>query len=255
MRKIFDLTLNQAPSPLISPEKFFVEVPAGSVEGGHNNGPQLPCLFIYMVNIFAKAIINQMSSEVAVNPRIAEPIGVLAHTIITSPEYLWRGKPFVDIIMAKLYVSLPVVFGIRGNEATQEGRARLGWKRSDGEWISEGDHYDRMRGLGAGYAALCLRNYTRSKRENPWPPFHYWNSMALLLATPPGERSATPTLVLTAMIDGFEEKFLEFYGDMAIAALRAALITFPRESTDQNPAIKTLMVLGERLKRDMGLAI
>ncbi|KAI9049245.1 hypothetical protein LZ554_007092 [Drepanopeziza brunnea f. sp. 'monogermtubi'] len=256
IRNIFDLTLSpQAPSPLINPEQFLVTPPAKPVADANSNNGQLPCLFIYVVNIFAKAIVKQLASEAAVNPRIAEPVGVLVHNIVTHPNYLWRGTSFMDIIMAKIRVSLPVVFGVRGSETTHEGRDRLGWKRLDEGWISEAEHYDRMRGLGAGYAALCLRNYSKSPRTNPWPPYHYWNSMALLVDTPPGERSATQILVLTAMIDGFEKKFFEFYGDMAIAALRAALITFPSESPEQSAAVKTLGVLGERLKRDLGLTI
>ncbi|KAK6584272.1 hypothetical protein PZA11_002496 [Diplocarpon coronariae] len=254
LRNIFTQALD-TPSPPVDPRRFLVTFPDGPVDGAVHNGDQMPCLFIYMVNIFAKAVVAQLSNEAGVNPRIAEPIGIVVHNIITVPAFLWRGKSFIDVIVAKFRVSLPVVFGERGNEKTEEGRKRLGWKQTDGGWISEQDHNDRMRGLGAGYAALCLRNYSKSTRENPWPATYYWNAMALILDTPPPERNQTQALVLTAMIEGFEKKFLDFYGNMAIAALRAALITFPREASEQTAAIKTLMVLGERLKRDAGLTL
>ncbi|PBP16479.1 GLE1-like protein [Diplocarpon rosae] len=254
IRKIFVQSL-ETPSPTVDPRRFLVTFPEGPVEGAVHNGDEMPCLFIYIVNIFAKAVVAQLSNEAGVNPRIAEPIGIIVHNIITFPAFLWRGKSLVDIIMAKFRVSLPVVFGERGNERTEEGRKRLGWKRIDGGWISEQAHNDRMRGLGAGYAALCLRNYTKSTRENPWPATYYWNAIALIVDTPPQERNQTQALILNAMIEGFEKKFIDFYGNMAVAALRAALITFPNEASEQTAAIKTLMVLGERLKRDTGLTL
>ena len=91
----------------------------------------MPSLFLYLLNIFTKAIVNQLSSEASTNPKIAEPIGIVAHTIISHPKFLWRGQSFIGIIMAKFRTSLPVVFGIRGAETTEQGRQRLGWRKGD----------------------------------------------------------------------------------------------------------------------------
>ncbi|KAG4442695.1 hypothetical protein IFR05_001802 [Cadophora sp. M221] len=246
------LTVNSAP---MQPQHFMCNPPEGPVDGAQHNGDMMPSLFLYLLNIFTKAIANQLSSEAATNPKIAEPIGIVAHTIISHPKFLWRGHSFVGIIMAKFRISLPVVFGVRGSETTEQGRQRLGWRKGDDGWISDQEHQDRMRGLGAGYAALCLRNYSKSARVNPWPPSHYWNAMALLICTPPAERSTTQVIVLTALIDGYERKFLEFYGDMAICAMRAAIIDFPRSSSDKTAAIQTLSILGDKMKRDLGITL
>lgn len=235
---------------------FFVRSPTGPVEGAQHNGDTMPTLFVYLLSILAKVVVAQLASEASANPKVADPIGVLVHMIITVPNYQWRGAPFMDIIMAKFRVSLPVVFGIVGNEKSEEGRARLGWRKDDGNWISDQEHGDRMRGLGCGYAALCLRNYSKAARKSPWPPTHYWKAMAAIVSTPEADRSPTQTTVLTALIDGYETKFLGFYGDMAIAALKAAVIEYPRRSKDPNAAsIRTLRVLGDRLKKDLGLAL
>ncbi|KAH7322010.1 GLE1-like protein-domain-containing protein [Rhexocercosporidium sp. MPI-PUGE-AT-0058] len=246
------LTINSA---LMQPQHFMCNPPQGPVEGAQHNGDVMPSLFLYLLNVFTKAIVNQLSSEASTNPKIAEPIGIVAHTIISHPKFLWRGQSFVGIIMAKFRTSLPVVFGVRGSETTEQGRQRLGWRKGDNGWISDQEHQDRMRGLGAGYAALCLRNYSKSARVNPWPPSHYWNAMGLLICTPPSERSTTQVIVLTALIDGYERKFLEFYGDMARCAMRAAIIDFPRNSTEKTAAIQTLSVLGDKIKRDLGITL
>ncbi|CZT12693.1 hypothetical protein WAI453_005557 [Rhynchosporium graminicola] len=247
------LTIQSAP---MEPQHFMLTPPQSPVEGAqHNNGDMMPSLFLYLLNIFTKAIVNQLSSEASTNPKIAEPIGIVAHTIISHPKFLWRGHSFVGIIMAKFRKSLPVVFGVRGSETTEQGRARLGWRRGDNGWLSDQEHQDRMRGLGAGYAALCLRNYSKSARVNPWPPSHYWNAMALLVDTPPSERTTTQVIVLTSMLDGYERKFLEFYGDMARCAMRAAIVEFPRSCGEKNSAVQGLSVLGDKIKRDLGITL
>ncbi|KAL5320051.1 hypothetical protein ACEPPN_013111 [Leptodophora sp. 'Broadleaf-Isolate-01'] len=246
------LTINSAP---MQPQHFMCNPPQGPVDGAQHNGDVMPSLFLYLLNVFTKAIVNQLSSEASTNPKTAEPIGIVAHTIISHPKFLWRGHSFVGIIMAKFRTSLPVVFGVRGSETTEQGRQRLGWRKGDDGWISDQEHQDRMRGLGAGYAALCLRNYSKSARVNPWPPSHYWNAMGLLICTPPAERSTTQVIVLTALIDGYERKFLEFYGDMARCAMRAAIIDFPRSSSDKTAAIQTLSILGDKIKRDLGITL
>ncbi|KAL2068478.1 hypothetical protein VTL71DRAFT_16576 [Oculimacula yallundae] len=246
------LTIDSAP---MQPQHFMCDPPQGPVEGTQNNGDMMPSLFLYLLNIFTKAIVNQLSSEASTNPKIAEPIGIVAHTIISHPKFLWRGQSFIGIIMAKFRLSIPVVFGVRGSETTEQGRARLGWRKGDNGWLSDQEHQDRMRGLGAGYAALCLRNYSKSARVNPWPPSHYWNAMALLVSTPPAERSTTQVIVLTAMLDGYERKFLEFYGDMARSAMRAAIVDFPSSTPEKTSAIQGLSVLGDKIKRDLGLSL
>ncbi|KAK0116534.1 hypothetical protein ONS95_013548 [Cadophora gregata] len=247
------LTINSAP---MQPQHFMLDPPQGPAEKAENNGDTMPSLFLYLLNIFTKAIVNQLSSEASTNPKIAEPIGIVAHTIISHPKFLWRAQSFIGIIMAKFRTSLPVVFGIRGAETTEQGRQRLGWRKGDNGWVSDQEHQDRMRGLGAGYAALCLRNYTKSQsRVNPWPPSHYWNAMGILICTPPQERCTTQVLVLTALIDGYEKKFLEFYGDMAKCALRAAVIDFPNTCPEKTAAVQTLSVLGDKMKRDLGLVL
>ncbi|PVH75104.1 GLE1-domain-containing protein [Cadophora sp. DSE1049] len=246
------LTINSAP---MQPQHFMLNPPQGPAEGAQHNGDTMPSLFLYLLNIFTKAIVNQLSSEASTNPKIAEPIGIVAHTIISHPKFLWRGQSFIGIIMAKFRTSLPVVFGIRGAETTEQGRQRLGWRKGDNGWISDQEHQDRMRGLGAGYAALCLRNYSKSARTNPWPPSNYWNAMGLLVCTPPSERCTTQVLVLTALLDGYERKFLEFYGDMARCAMRAAIIDFPNSSPEKTAAVQTLSVLGDKVKRDLGITL
>ncbi|KAI2609259.1 GLE1-domain-containing protein [Hypoxylon sp. NC1633] len=242
------------PSQLIDASDFVTDK-REPVQGARYNQPQLPSLFIYLLNHFAKTVINQFINECEAQPKNADPIGVVVAMIFSKDLYLWRGKTLIDILMAKFRVVCPVLFGYRGNEKTDQGRVRVGWKKGPGGWISEQTHGDRMKGLGAGFAAIALRNFANSKNTNPWPPSKYWTAMAQIVNTPPAEISDTQCMVLRAIIEGSEEKFVQFYGNAAVAALRKALIEIPSKAEIATPGVKGLEVLGAVLQRNIGLQL
>ena len=223
------------------------------MEGALHNESQLPSLFIFLLNHLAKAIINQFINECGAQPRTADPIGVVTAQIFSMEDYLWRGKTLIDVLMAKFRVVCPVVFGYRGNDKTQQGRQRLGWLEDGAGYIPEQQHNDRMMGLGAGYAAISLRDFSRSSNTNPWPPSKYWTSMAQIVNTPGPEISNTQAVVLKSMIEHYEDKFVNFYGTTAIAALRKALVELPMKAANKTPGVNALQVLTQILKRDVGL--
>lgn len=233
----------------------YVREPREPVPGGTQNDPKLPGLFIYLLNMFSKFLIAQLATECGAKPEHAEPLGFAAVALFSRPEYQWRGRSLIDILIAKYRIVCPVLFGIRGSESTEQGRARLGWKKSDGRWVEESTHNNRMTGLGAGYAAISLRKIlAKSNRTNPYPPSNYWRAMAGILNTPSADISATQCIVLKAMIHGHEERFLSFYGNAGLAALRCALIEFPERAPKLTQA-KTLSVLADMLQNDQGLAL
>lgn len=241
-------------SPGVDPSMFMVTAPGPNPQDVPNNGEQLPMLFIYLLNQFAKAVVAQFIDEAGVSPKAAEPIGIVVASMFSNPDLCWRGHTLIDILMAKMRVVCPVLWGIRGNEKTEQGRARLGWKKDDGgSWVPEQMHNTRMTGLGAGYAAIALRDFSKTRFQNPWPPWHYWQSMASITSTPPNEASPTQYMVLKAMVENHEQRFFNFYGNAALAALRVALVEFPGRALEQGAASSSLAVLADKLKRDQGL--
>ncbi|KAI5924382.1 GLE1-like protein-domain-containing protein [Camillea tinctor] len=242
------------PSSPVDPLNFITDK-REPAEGAMHNETHLPSLFLYLLNHFAKAVINQFINECGAQPKTADPIGVIAAMVFSNKAYLWRGKTLIDILMAKFRVVCPVLFGYRGSEKTEQGRLRLGWKKDGPGWTPEQQHTDRMKGLGVGYAAIALRDFSKSPNTNPWPPSRYWTSLARIVNTPPAEISNTQCVVLRAMIEIYEERFLTFYGTAAIAALRKALVEFPAKAQDKTPAVSGLQVLASILKRDIGLQL
>ncbi|KAI1190331.1 GLE1-domain-containing protein [Nemania serpens] len=242
------------PSATVDPSQYVTDR-REPMEGAAHNEAQLPSLFLYLLNIFSKTVINQFINECGAQPKAADPLGVITAQIFSNKAYQWRGKSLIDILMAKYRVACPVLFGYRGSESTEQGRIRLGWKRDGGAWTPEQQHMDKMKGLAVGYAAISLRDFSKSPNTNPWPPSKYWTSVARIVNTPPAEISNTQCVVLRGMIEIYEERFIHFYGSAAIAALRSALIDFPNKAQIKTPGVSGLPVLAHMLKRDIGLEL
>ncbi|KAI1352174.1 GLE1-like protein-domain-containing protein [Xylaria sp. FL0043] len=244
----------RVPSAMVDPSQYVTDQ-RGPMDGATNNEAQLPSLFLYLLNIFAKSIINQFINECGAQPKAADPLGVIVAQVFANKLYQWRGKSLIDILMAKYRVACPVLFGYHGSESTEQGRMRLGWRRDGPGWTPEQQHIDKMKGLAVGYAAISLRDFSKSANTNPWPPSKYWTSLAKIVNTPPAEISNTQCVVLRGMIEIYEERFIYFYGSAAIAALRLALVDFPKKVQPKTPGTSGLQVLAHILKRDIGLEL
>ena len=215
-----------------------------------------PALLVYLLNVFAKAMIAQFINEAGVKPLIADNLGTVASHIFALDNFRWKGISLIDILIAKFHVVCPVLFGIHGSERTVAGKQRLGWWREEGggAFVPEQRHFERMTGLGAGFAGISLKNYEKARAQNPYPDKNYWTSLAYIINVSPQEITQTHFVVLKAMIENFEAKFLHFFGDAAIAALKLGLIELPRRSPP-TVAAKSLAGLVDVLKRDKKLIL
>ncbi|KAL7795362.1 GLE1-like domain-containing protein [Trichoderma ceciliae] len=239
----------KVPSAPIEVSRFIVGQ-RRPVEGAPNNEATLPSLFIYLLNICAKGIINQFINECSANPKAADPIGVFTAHVFSQKDFQWRGESLIDILMAKLRVVCPVLFGLRGSDRTERGRLAIGWKKDGPGYVTEQTHNDRMTGLGAGFASISLRDFSKTSKANPYPPINYWKALAGIVNSPPNETSNTQYVVLRAMIEGHEQRFLNFYGNAAIAALRLALVEFPKKAPANAAAAQSLRAMVELLRSD-----
>ncbi|CAD6498702.1 BgTH12-04363 [Blumeria graminis f. sp. triticale] len=224
-------------------------------DGVDMNSDKLPIVFIYLIGSLCKSICAQLVSEAAVKPLAATPIGILTAKIFSDPRLHWRGKSLIDVLISKIFIACPILFGVSGDDLTEEGRVRIGWRKINGRFISEQAHYDRMSGIAAGYAAISLRDFSRTKWTNPYPPVNYWFALSAVVSTPDRVNSPSRFVVLKSLVEHSFPRFIQFYGDMAIAALHAALVEFPKRGAENNPAVGTLKALGTTLLRDHGLKL
>jgi nucleoporin GLE1 len=222
----------------------------------------VPSLVLYLLSMFTKAIVNAFVNECAINVKSAEPIGTMVAQVFSMKElqfirhapspnsglhYTAFGgtvptpplKPtsvsLISIFMCKIHKVAPILFGVSGglDEKTTAGRERLGWRKeySGGDakaHVSESAHHSRMAGIGAGYASVALRNFSKTALTNPWPSYHFWESLSYIVDTKPAEIQPSHCYLLKSMLEINLERFLQFFGDEGVAALRTAFIEFPK---------------------------
>ncbi|PSK37486.1 Tetratricopeptide repeat protein 1 [Elsinoe australis] len=222
----------------------------------------MPGVLIYLLNIFAKSIVTQFISETSGGAKTADPVGVVAVSIFANPAFkIGQSIPLIDLLLAKYHVVCPPLFCINGPQTTAPGRLRIGWWREGNSFVPEQRHLERMAGLATGWAALTLRDFSRSKNDNPLPNWYYWRAIASVASTKTGDVGSTHASILKGLIDGFVPRFIGFYGNMAKAVLREALVGMPerlRRERKDNPALQaagTLEVLREVLQRDSKLSL
>ena len=246
------------PGPTVDIREFLAKPPATASSSSASNSFQVPCLMVYLVSLFAKATINQFVNESAVAAKSAEAVGTLAAQILAQEEFSFQGSSMIDILLAKFHASCPVLWGIYGPESTLAGKKRIGWRVQGGAFVDAQQHSDRMTGLGAGFAAIALRNFSKTKLKNPFPPKEYWECLANIVNVPPQEVQPTHLIVLKSMVENAAERFILFFDAAAVAALRHALVDFPRslpEGLRTTPACKALEMLVEQFRTERNLSL
>ena len=191
--------------------------------------PNGPALLLYLLNIFSKSIILQFLNEASVSPKTADPVGIIGTSVFAQAEFQWHGIPLVDMLLAKFHVKCPVLFGIYGDEKTVQGKERSGWQKEEGVFVSDQRQAERMTGLGAGFAALTLRSFAKSRLNNPLPTWHFWRAIADIVNVPPDRVTVTHFYVLKAMVEHNVARILEFFGNAGLVALRKAVVEFPAQ--------------------------
>ncbi|PNS19873.1 Tetratricopeptide repeat protein 1 [Sphaceloma murrayae] len=222
----------------------------------------MPGVLVYLLNIFAKSVVTQFISETSGGAKTADPVGVVAVSIFANPAFkISQSIPLIDLLLAKYHVVCPPLFCISGPQNTANGRNRIGWWKDGGNYIGEQRHLERMAGLSTGWSALTLRDFSKSKNENPLPNWYYWRAIASVTNTKISDVGSTHVTILKGLIDGFIGRFIGFYGNMAKAVLREALVVLPeklkRERQDSGAvqAAGNLEVLREVLQRDSKLTL
>ncbi|KAA8652002.1 hypothetical protein EYZ11_002972 [Aspergillus tanneri] len=250
-------TLEKAASiaePSVDIRQFLAFPPDHIVKSDDN---KVPALLIYALNVFSKSLISCLLTEASINHGHAEPVGIVAAQIFSSDAFIYKGCPMVDILWAKYRVICPALWGFYGSEKTEGGRRALGWWREapDGPYISEQAHADRMTALGAGFAALTLRNFGKTPRQNPFPNHLFWYTMHKILTIPPAEIQETHVILLSSMLKSSAERIVGFFGHIGLALMRRAIVDLPNSVPRQTMGVNQLKLLKDLYKREKNIII
>lgn len=214
-------------------------------------------MLIYGLNIFAKSLVSSLLAEASIKHSHAEPIGIVAAQIFSFDIFTYKGIHMSDIMWAKYRVVCPALWGFTGNDKTEGGRRVLGWWRSadTGSWVPEQAHMDRMTALGAGYAAMTLRNFAKSPRHNPFPNTMFWTSLHKILAIPPAELQETQVALLASLLRSSGERIIGFFGQYGLALMHYAIVDLPRKLGRESMAVTQLSTLKEIYLKEKNFAL
>jgi len=212
----------------------------------------MPLALVYLLNTIAKTVISQFCND---NIATVDALAIVLVTVFSKKEFLFNGTTsLIDILLAKYHVVCPVLFGIFGDEKTAAGRERIGWWRDGDDFIDSEVHKNRMLGLATGYGCISLRDFSKSAMNNPFPPPYYWRALSYFANTPPAHLQPTHWIVLKALVDTHIEKFLKFYGQAGLAALRTVLVELPKNAP-QNSAKDAVVIYPEMLRTTKRLTL
>ncbi|OQE40825.1 hypothetical protein PENCOP_c005G03470 [Penicillium coprophilum] len=218
---------------------------------------KVPAMLIYGLNIFAKSLVSSLLGEASIKQSHAEPIGIVAAQIFSFDCFTYKGLHMSDILWAKYRVVCPALWGFIGNDKTEGGRRVMGWWRSadTGSWVTEEVHMDRMTALGAGYAAMTLRNFAKSPRRNPFPNTMFWASIHKILAIPPSELQETQIALLAALLRSSGERIIGFFGQYGLALMHYVIVDLPRKLQRETMAVTQLSTLRELYLKEKNFAL
>ncbi|KAJ5135697.1 uncharacterized protein N7515_004975 [Penicillium bovifimosum] len=232
----------------------FIAFPPEEIANSEN---KVPAMLIYGLNIFAKSLVSSLLAEASIKHSHAEPIGIVAAQIFSFDIFTYKGIHMSDIMLAKYRVVCPALWGFTGNDKTEGGRRVLGWWRSadTGSWIPESAHMDRMTALGAGFAAITLRSFAKSPRQNPFPNTMFWATLHKILAIPPAELQETQVALLAALLRSSGERIIGFFGQYGVALMRYAIVDLPRKLQRETMAVTQLSTLRDLYLREKNVLL
>lgn len=136
----------------------------------------------------------------------------------------------------------------------------MGWRRefSNGtedakSFVPEQRQLERLTGLGAGFAAIALRNFSKTKLRNPYPPHNFWTALSSIVNCPPESVEQGHLVLLKNMVEGGWERIILFWANVGVAALRESCVDFPMRlppALRQTPACRGVGLMVEGWERD-----
>lgn len=243
----FDIAINTQ-GPMIDIRPYIVSQPIPQL--ANEADAAYPAFLLYVWICFEKSLLKQFEKEAASEDgRTIQEIGLIAASLLSDPKYMWRGMPLSDIVVAKFHRVCPPLFGVRGTMNTTQGRERLGWRLIDKNAPTVESYSQRLRGLGAGYAAMSLRSF--NGKAPAIPMSEYWRAIVSICNTPSAELWPGHFALIAGLVRDYYKKFLTYYGVPARGVLRRAVLELPaRAPAHCKDAAGTVSVLAEGWKKE-----
>lgn len=115
-----------------------------------SRGAQNELVFSWILNYVAKAIVLQAETEVTVKLSAALPLARLSRSILAT-----FGQEFGSFLKARIIKKCPFVIGYTCAIDSEQGRKRMGWRRSEaGAWEDDVKYDERVAGVCTVWAVM-----------------------------------------------------------------------------------------------------
>lgn len=196
-------------------------------------------VYQWVLNFIAKAIVAQAEAEVIVQPAAAIPLARLALFLLEGLDGLYY------YLCARFAKKCALVLGYTCSIDTEEGRTRMGWKRSDEKWEPEVKYDERMGGIAAVWAVMARLGGNETK----FPFFNMaaeWRFMARMLNTNKELISNVHYGVFCNWWEAAAAYLVKAYGNQAMKGLQLAVGDWAAYGKLKSyPAATRLSILGE----------
>lgn len=205
-----------------------------------NYAKQNDLVYQWILNFVAKAIVAQAEAEVTVKPTAALPLARLAVFLLDGLDGLYY------YLCARFAKKCALILGYTCSIDTEEGRIRMGWKRSDEKWESEVKYEERIGGIVTVWAVM-----SRVCKNDKFPFFSLpaeWRFMARMLNT---DKQLIGNVHYGAFCNWWEAsaaQLVDAYNRQAVKALQLAVQDWAAVGKQKScPAATRLTILGDDL--------
>lgn len=176
-------------------------------------GKSDPFVFSWLLNFIAKALIAQAETEVSIKPKMAIPLAKMAlNLLLLHPE-------LKEYLMARFVKKCPLVIGFVCAIDTEEGRAKMGWKRnSEGKYEDDSQYAERLGGIMTLFAVMnrlpldmTLIGFEQGMKH-PIPMNHSWTLLARVMDAMPSLINDAHFTIIGSWWDACSSEFHEAYG-------------------------------------------
>jgi len=204
-----------------------------------NYTKQNELVYQWILNFIAKAIVAQAETEVIVQPTAALPLARLALHLLQNLDGLYY------YLCARFAKKCALILGYTCAIDTEEGRTRMGWRRTDEKWEAEVKYEERMGGIAAVWAVMARLGAD----QKSFPFFSMaseWKLMARMLNTSKDLITNVHYVVFCNWWEAAAEYLVKNYGKQAIKGLQLAVGDWVSYGKLKSyPAATRLSILGE----------
>lgn len=196
--------------------------------------------YMWILNFFSKSLVAQAETETIVSIQSALPLGRLGAMLMV------RFKELSKLLLARFVKKCPFVIGFSCPIDTEEGRLRMGWKRSGDKWEDPSTYAERVSGICAVWTVMSISQINTNNEPHPYPISNSWKFLARMANTKTDVLDNSHFSLVATWWDIASDAFVKAYGKQGVKLLQAISGPWTQQVLEKRyPSALRLGLLGE----------